>query len=134
MPYYHPRVTGILALTVPANYPGAPCDFGNYWSLDLVFDHNSGQLHNHLSMINATKMYKLQLNISICIFCHYICVKYSGPNPPLYKTFAPRFYKTFAPRFYNFTIIQFVPRFYNLLHDFTICSTILQFAPAQLTN
>ena len=33
---------------------------------------------------------------------------YGGPNPPLYKTFAPRFYKTFAPRFYN------------LLHDFTI--------------
>ena len=27
------------------------------------------------------------------------------------------------------TILQFAPRFYNLLHDFTICSTILQFAP-----
>ena len=26
------------------------------------------------------------------------------------------------------TILQFAPRFYNLLHDFTICSTILQFA------
>ena len=62
---------------------------------------------------------------------------YGGPNPPLYKTFAPRFYKTFAPRFYNLlhditicsTILQYAPRFYNLLHDFTICSTILQFAP-----
>ena len=28
MPYDHPRVTGILALTVPVNYPGAPCDLG----------------------------------------------------------------------------------------------------------
>ena len=28
MPYDHPRVTGILALTVPVNYPGAPCDIG----------------------------------------------------------------------------------------------------------
>ena len=62
---------------------------------------------------------------------------YGGPNPPLYKTFAPRFYKTFAPRFYNFlhdftifsTILQFPPRFYNFLHDFTISSTILQFPP-----
>ena len=27
------------------------------------------------------------------------------------------------------TILQFAPRLYNLLHDFTICSTILQFAP-----
>ena len=26
------------------------------------------------------------------------------------------------------TILQFAPRFYNLLHDVTICSTILQFA------
>ena len=40
---------------------------------------------------------------------HNIMQIYGGPNPPLYKTFAPRFY--------------------NLLHDFTICSTILQFAP-----
>ena len=64
-------------------------------------------------------------------------VHYGGPNPPLYKTFAPRFYKTFAPRFYNFlhditissTILQFPPRFYNFLHDFTISSTILQFPP-----
>ena len=65
------------------------------------------------------------------------CNMYGGPNPPLYKTFAPRFYKTFAPRFYNFlhditissTILQFPPRFYNFLHDFTIFSTILQFPP-----
>ena len=28
MPYDHPQVTGILALTVPVNYPGAPCDLG----------------------------------------------------------------------------------------------------------
>ena len=28
MPYDHPRVTGILALTVPVKYPGAPCDLG----------------------------------------------------------------------------------------------------------
>ena len=28
MPYDHPRVTGMLALTVPVNYPGAPCDLG----------------------------------------------------------------------------------------------------------
>ena len=28
MPYDHPRVTGILTLTVPLNYPGAPCDLG----------------------------------------------------------------------------------------------------------
>ena len=28
IPYDHPRVTGILALTVPVNYPGAPCDLG----------------------------------------------------------------------------------------------------------
>ena len=27
-PYDHPWVTGILALTVPVNYPGAPCDLG----------------------------------------------------------------------------------------------------------
>ena len=27
-PYDHPRVTGMLALTVPVNYPGAPCDLG----------------------------------------------------------------------------------------------------------
>ena len=70
-------------------------------------------------------------------------IYYGGPNPPLYKTFAPRFYKAFAPRFYNLlhditicstilqnicsTILQFSPRFCNLLHDFTICSTILQF-------
>ena len=26
MPYDHPRVTGILALTVPVSYPGAPCN------------------------------------------------------------------------------------------------------------
>ena len=67
----------------------------------------------------------------------HCCCSYGGPNPPLYKTFAPRFYKTFAPRFYNFlhdftissTILQFPPRFYNFLHDFTIFSTILQFPP-----
>ena len=47
---------------------------------------------------------------------------YGGPNPPLYKTFAPRFYKTFAPRFYNF-LHDFTKHF---LHDFTISSTILQ--------
>ena len=29
----------------------------------------------------------------------------------------------------RFYNLQFSPRFYNLLHDFTICSTILQFAP-----
>ena len=28
MPYDHPRVTGILALTVPVNYQGSPCDLG----------------------------------------------------------------------------------------------------------
>ena len=28
MPHDHPRVTGILALTVPVNYPRAPCDRG----------------------------------------------------------------------------------------------------------
>ena len=28
MLYDHPRVTGMLALTVPVNYPGAPCDLG----------------------------------------------------------------------------------------------------------
>ena len=27
-PYDHPWVTGILALMVPVNYPGAPCDLG----------------------------------------------------------------------------------------------------------
>ena len=40
-------------------------DFG------LVFDHDAGQLNNHLSILNAIYMY-LQLNISIWIFCHYV--------------------------------------------------------------
>ena len=62
---------------------------------------------------------------------------YGGPNPPLYKSFAPLFYKTFAPLFYNLlhsfticsTLLQFAPLFYNLLHSFAICSTLLQLAP-----
>ena len=58
------------------------------------------------------------------------CQSSGGPNPPLFKTFAPRFHKHFLHDFTIFsTILQFAPRFYNLLHDFTICSTILQFAP-----
>ena len=32
-PYDHPQVTGILALMVPVNYPGAPCDLGIITSL-----------------------------------------------------------------------------------------------------
>ena len=73
------------------------------------------------------------------------CDIYGGPNPPLYKTFAPRFYNLlhdfticstilqFEILLYDFTIcstiLQFSPRFYNFLHDFIIFSTILQFAP-----
>ena len=68
----------------------------------------------------------------------YLADTYGGPNPPLYKTFAPRFNNllhdfTICSTILQFaifsTILQFAPRFYNLLHDFTICSTILQFAP-----
>ena len=35
MLYDHPRVTGILALTVPVNYPGAPCDLISVFDLSV---------------------------------------------------------------------------------------------------
>ena len=54
MPYDHPRVTGLLALTVPVNYPGAPCDLGI--SLDLLYvnatSHCFGKLQRLVTKYN----------------------------------------------------------------------------------
>ena len=44
--YDHPRVTGILALTVPVNYPGAPCDLGiirTYTGFKMISQGHSSQ-------------------------------------------------------------------------------------------
>ena len=35
MPYDHPRLTGIVALKVPVDYPGAPCDLGISTELNI---------------------------------------------------------------------------------------------------